>query len=463
MLAARSGRGKSTAAVHFETALLPAGWRSNVRLEIDEGRIVGVVCDTAAEPSDQRGWAGLPALGNLHSHAFQRAMAGLTERRGATADSFWTWREVMYRFVERLSPDDLQAIAAMAYVEMAEAGFGRVGEFHYLHHDIDGQPYADMAEMASRLAAAADEAGLGLTLLPVFYAHSTFRGEPPSPAQRRFINDAERYARLVDSTRVAVSRLPGGHVGIAPHSLRAVTPTELREILPLAAGGPVHIHIAEQVKEVEDCLAWSGARPVEWLLDNAPVDASWCLVHATHMTGAETMRLAASGAVAGLCPITEANLGDGVFPAAGFVAAGGAWGVGSDSNVRISATEELRLLEYGQRLFNRSRNIMASPNGGSTGRFLFDAARAGGGQALAYASGLEVGADADIVGLSARHAGFAGRGGDEILDTLIFADNMRPIEAVWLRGRKVVSEGVHHQRERVERRYRRVLECLLGA
>ncbi|HEY9235403.1 MAG TPA: formimidoylglutamate deiminase, partial [Phenylobacterium sp.] len=340
----------------FQTALLPAGWVRDVRLSVERGQIASVETGVPAGGSDVRAAIGSPGLPNLHSHAFQRAMAGLTEVRGPEGDSFWTWRELMYRFVGKLSPDDVEAIAALAFAEMLEAGFTRVGEFHYLHHDTDGLPYADIAEMAARIAAAAEATGIGLTLLPVFYAHSGFGGAAPLESQKRFLNDIAGYGRLYEAARHAVRGLPDAVVGVAPHSLRAVTEAELAEVTRL--DGPIHIHIAEQVKEVDDCLAWSGARPVEWLQDRFYPDRRWCLVHATHMTASERGRLAASGAAAGLCPITEANLGDGVFPAAAYLAEAGVFGVGSDSNVRIDAAEELRLLEYGQRLSERARNVL---------------------------------------------------------------------------------------------------------
>ncbi|MDB5457816.1 MAG: formiminoglutamate deiminase, partial [Caulobacter sp.] len=310
----------------FKSALLRSGWAQNVRICLNGGKIARIETDVAAQAGDERHAIAVPGLPNLHSHAFQRAMAGLTEARGQTSDSFWSWRALMYRFVERLSPDDVEAIAALAYLEMLEAGFTRVGEFHYLHKDVDGRAYADPAEMAVRLAAAADETGLALTLLPVFYAHSGFGGAAPGEGQKRFIHDVDGYARLIEASRTAVAGLPDAVVGVAPHSLRAVTLEELAAVAPLAAGGPVHIHIAEQVKEVDDCLAATGQRPVRWLLDHAPVDRRWCLVHATHMDVGEIEGLARSGAVAGLCPITEANLGDGLFPAVAFAAAGGRFG-----------------------------------------------------------------------------------------------------------------------------------------
>jgi len=445
--------------LHFTTALLHDGWANGVRLILENGLISGIERDIGPAPDDEHAGIGLPGIANLHSHAFQRAMAGLTERRGAQGDSFWTWRDLMYRFVERLTPDDLEAIAAQAYVEMLEAGFTRVGEFHYLHHDSGGRAYADAGEMAARIAAAVGESGIGLTLLPVFYAHGGFGGAAVGAAQTRFLSDPDSYDALLRASRRAVAGLNGAVVGIAPHSLRAVTPHELQAILPLAEGGPVHIHIAEQTKEVEDCLAWSGARPVEWLLANAPVDRRWCLVHATHITRAETKALAGSGAVAGLCPITEANLGDGLFPAATFE---GAFGVGSDSNVSISLAEELRLLEYGQRLKRRMRNVMACRAGASTGRRLFDAALAGGAQALGAEGGLTVGAPADIVSLDPDHPALIARVGDDIVDSFVFAGGSGLISGVWRAGRRLVTDGRHHRRAPVAARYRRTLERLLA-
>ena len=353
--------------IHFQRALLPDRWRNDVRLTIDaDGQIERVETGVEAAAADERGIVGLAGISNVHSHAFQRGMAGLTETRDRGEDTFWTWRELMYRFLDRMTPEDVEAIAGMAFMEMLEGGFTTVGEFHYLHHDRDGQPFADIAEMSARIAAASATTGIRLVLLPVFYAHSDFGGAPPAPGQRRFICTLDSFARLLDGARQAVSTLPGAEVGIAPHSLRAVTPEELRVLVAIAPAGPIHIHVAEQVKEVEDCIAWSGSRPVEWLLDNAPVDRRWCAIHATHMTPSEARGLAQSGAVAGLCPVTEANLGDGVFPAIAWMENGGRYGVGTDSNVRIGLADELRQLEYGQRLTTRTRNVLAA-SGRSTG------------------------------------------------------------------------------------------------
>jgi formiminoglutamate deiminase len=447
----------------FEQALLPGGWARDVRLALAAGRIAEVRAGVARGPDDAAYGAAIPGLANVHSHAFQRGMAGLAEIRGPAHDDFWTWREVMYRFLDRLTPEDVAAITAQAFAEMLAAGFTRVGEFHYLHNDIDGRPYANPGELTDAIVAAAAETGIGLTLLPVFYAHADFGGAPPKPGQRRFLSDRDAFARLVTHGRKAVASLPGGAVGVAPHSLRAVTADELAAILALAEGGPVHIHAAEQVKEVEACVAWSGLRPVEWLLANAPVDGRWCLVHATHLTEAERTDLAGSGAVAGLCPITEANLGDGVFPTRAFLAEGGRFAVGTDSNIDIDAAGELRALEYAQRLGARSRNLLAPAEGASVGAALFAGARAGGAQALAAdARGIEVGAPADIVALDLDHPSLLERTGDAILDAWVFSAGRAAVDAVWRAGEQLVAGGRHRAAEAIARRYRTTLRRLLA-
>jgi formimidoylglutamate deiminase len=453
----------------FEGALLPQGWARDVRIEIDAGRLVGVEAGVAARPGDERHAIGLPGIANLHSHAFQRGMAGFTELRGASIDSFWTWRELMYRFVGRMTADDIEAVSAQAYVEMLEAGFTRVGEFHYIHHDISGAPYGNIGELAERIAAAAQSTGISLTLLPVFYAHAGFGGRAPDQGQRRFINSIDGFSRLIEASRRALVGQEGAIVGVAPHSLRAVTPEQLDAILHLAKDGPVHIHIAEQTQEVDECLAWSGQRPLQWLFDHAAVDARWCLIHATHATVEEIRQLVQSGAVAGLCPITEANLGDGIFNGPELLAHGGVFGIGSDSNVLIGVADELRQLEYSQRLAQRARNVMVGKNftgkaAASTGRALFDAAVKGGSQALAVAAcGLAEGAFADIVSLDKRQIALAGRSDDAILDSWIFGAGRSLVDCVWARGRKVVQDGRHHHREAIAQRFRNALEGLLAA
>jgi len=450
---------KNVTAIFAERALLPDGWLGNVRISLADGRIVTVEQGASPQTGDERHAIVVPGMPNLHSHAFQRGMAGLAELRGPSADSFWSWREVMYRFALSMTPDQVEAVAAQLYVEMLEAGFSRVGEFHYLHHDRDGKSYANIAEMAERVAAAAAETGIGLTLLPVFYAHSSFGGAAPNEGQQRFINDVDRFGRLLEKSRECVSKLEQAVVGVAPHSLRAATPEELTAVAAMAPDGPVHIHVAEQVKEVEDCLTWSGARPVEWLLANAKVDQRWCLIHATHMTEAETVGMAKSGAVAGLCPITEANLGDGTFAAPLFTENGGRFGVGSDSNVLIGLPDELRQLEYSQRLAHRARNVLAVA-GGSTGRALFDAALDGGGTALgAGPSRIAAGASADFVSLDQSHPSLSGKTGDAILDAWIFANGSR-VDCVWVHGKKQVSGGRHARREAIACRFRKVMTAL---
>jgi formimidoylglutamate deiminase len=389
-------------------------------------------------------------------------MAGLAERRGPTDDSFWTWREVMYAFLAALTPDDVEAIAAFAYMEMLEAGFTAIGEFHYLHHDPAGRPYADLGEMAARIVAAAAQTGIGLTLLPSFYANGGFGGIAGTAGQRRFLTDVDAFLRLVDRTREIASALPDAVVGIAPHSLRAVTPETLHVVLDACPNGPVHIHAAEQTREVDDCIAALGARPVAWLLDHHEVDPRWCLVHATHMDEAETARLAQSGAVAGLCPLTEANLGDGIFNGTGFLSAGGRFGVGSDSNIQIGAAGELRQFEYAQRLRHHARNVLAGHEGQSTGRRLYDGALAGGSQALGRPIGaIAPGRRADIAVLDAAHPDLAGRHDDARLDAYVFVGGRSMVQTVLVGGERVVQDGRHRQHEAVTERYRKVLTRLL--
>jgi formiminoglutamate deiminase len=368
----------------------------------------------------------------------------------------------MYRFLDRLEPEDLEALAGQAYLEMLEAGFTAVGEFHYVHHDPSGRPYADPAEMAGRITAAAASTGIGLTLLPVFYAHSDFGGKPAEAGQRRFVNGPDDFLGLVDSARAAGANVPDSVTGIAPHSLRAVTAEGLATVVAGAGDVPVHIHVAEQQREVDGCLAAYGKRSVEWLLDGGRVDDRWCLVHATQTTTDEIEAVAATGAVVGLCPITEANLGDGVFAAGRFLDVGGRIGIGSDSNVLIAAAEELRLMEYGQRLRDRVRNVLAVP-GGSVGRNLVDVVCRGGARALGRRIGaLEAGYRADIVVLDADHPALIGKRDDGWLDGWIFAGDNRVVREVWVHGRRIVEDGRHPARDAFRSRYAAALARLLG-
>lgn len=448
--------------IHAREALVPEGWRADVTVSIGgEGRIASVE-DGAAEGAQAVDLL-LPAPANLHSHAFQRAMAGLTETRGPDPrDSFWTWRRLMYKFLDRLTPDQVEAIAAQVFMEMLEAGYGAVAEFHYLHHGPDGQPYDNLGEMAGRIVAAAKETGIGLTLLPVLYMHGGCDGRTLAGGQRRFGNDPGRFARLHEVSGGLVRAGPADFaLGVAPHSLRAVDRAALREAVALAEDGVIHMHLAEQVAEVEEVEAAWGARPVRWLLDNHLVTDRWCLIHCTQMTLEETSALAATGAVAGLCPITESNLGDGIFNGTDYAAAGGRFGVGSDSNVHIALFEELCTMDYSQRLRDRSRAAMAVP-GRSSGRVLFDAAAQGGAQAAGRDSGrIAAGAWADLVAVSTDNDRLCGRRGDRALDTLIFAGQARQsIRDVWSAGRPVVRAGRHVARDRVSARFRSVMTDL---
>ena len=400
----------------------------------------------------------LPGIPNIHSHAFQRAMAGLAERQGAGRDSFWTWRERMYGFAGRLTPDSLRDVATQLYVEMLEAGYTSVCEFHYLHHAPDGRPYSDPSAMSLALVEAAREAGIRLTLLPVLYMCGGFDGRALSERQRRFGHELDDYRRLVEALLPHEDATV--RIGLALHSLRAVPADAMRDLLsdrPGGAGRPLHIHIAEQVIEVEECQALRGARPVEWLLGHADVGPDWTLVHATHLVADEVEQLAASGAVVALCPTTEANLGDGLFPLRDFLEQGGRIGIGSDSNVSVSPVEELRWLEYGQRLALRERNIGADAAQPSTGRRLLEAAVAGGRQSVAQA-----GQDADSLRLDADSPWLAGAQDDDLHDRFVFAGNTPLVREVRVAGRCVVQDGRHPRRDQIAARFRTAMQQLLG-
>lgn len=433
-------------------ALLPSGWARDVLLEWDQAGTFTAVTAGVGRPRDVAAAGGpvVPGMPNLHSHAFQRAFAGLTETRGSSDDSFWTWRERMYRVANAITPDALNAIATHLYIEMLEGGYTSVCEFHYLHNEADGRPYADDAVLATTLAGAAAEAGIGLTMLPVLYQQGGFGQRPPTPGQRRFIRGTDSLLELIGSLS-GRGNIP--RVGLALHSLRAVTPEALRDALQGLAGidstAPVHIHVAEQAREVEECLAWSGQRPVDWLLDHVPVNVRWCLVHATHMTPDEAARAAATGAVAGLCPTTEANLGDGTFGMGPWAVAGGRWGIGSDSHVTVDAVDELRMLEYSQRLATGQRNVVASAGEPHVGTAMTLAAVAGGAAAAGRSiRGLDAGQRADFVELDSAHPLLDGLPGADALDAAVFARGLRPpVATVFVGGRTVVAAGRHPHRE----------------
>jgi len=447
--------------VFAEKALLPEGWAENVAVTLGaDGKIVSVDPDTPAR-GPKRGIL-LPAPVNLHSHAFQRAMAGMSERRGSEPrDSFWTWRQIMFRFLDALTPEDVEAIAAYVQMEMLEAGYAAVGEFHYLHHQPGGAPYDNLSELSERIMAAASDTGIGLTHLPVHYQFGGRDKRPLAAGQIRFGNDAERFHKLHELATQSLKGLPQDAViGVAPHSLRAVDEDGLKSAVALAGSNPLHMHLAEQIPEVDEVFAATGQRPVEWLLARQDVGETWCLIHCTQMTLAETTGLARTGAVAGLCPITESSLGDGIFDGVNYLGHGGRFGVGSDSNIRIALSEELRTLEYSQRLRDTCRASVATPEK-STGRVLFDGAVAGGAQAAGRHSGaIAEGLYADFLALDSNAIDLEGRHGDEILDAWIFAGDDRMVIDVWSAGRHVVSGGNHVKGEAIRANYRATMASL---
>ncbi|WP_244831438.1 formimidoylglutamate deiminase [Caballeronia sp. TF1N1] len=461
-------RTKSLFAAH---ALLPEGWRTDVLLEWDAtGTLVAVTPDKRDAPADVARAAGpvIPGMPNLHSHAFQRAMAGLTEYRANPTDSFWSWRELMYRFAARITPETLGAIARWLYVEMLKAGYTSVCEFHYVHHAEDGTRHANPAELAQRVVDAASETGIGMTMLPVLYQFSGFGEEPPRDDQRRFVNTTEGYLDLLAALRHARPEHGALRYGVAPHSLRAVSEASLRVVIEalndISPDAPVHIHIAEQTAEVDASLAALGARPVQWLLDRFDVNARWCLVHATHIDASETAALAKSGAIAGLCLTTEANLGDGIFPANEYLDAGGAFGIGSDSHVGVDWRAELRLLEYGQRLLRRQRNVLASHETAHVADRLFRDALEGGACATGRAVGaLMPGARADWIVLDADHPNLAEQTSATWLSSVVFCEHGEsPVRDVFVGGECVIRERRHRDEARHYRDYRAALARLFA-
>lgn len=442
-------------------ALLGEKWQHNVTLEVnDRGVIAAIIPDSEPGDATQLTGAMIPAMTNLHSHAFQRAMAGLTEVAGDPQDSFWTWREQMYRLVGRLTPEQVGVIARHLYCDLLRGGYTQVAEFHYLHHDFSGLPYAQ-DEMLQQLLAAAVDSGIGQTLLPVLYSYAGFGAQPPQPAQRRFIQSSDQYLAQQDRLAHLITPYPLINRGLCFHSLRAVSESQISQVLSASAADlPVHIHVAEQQKEVDDCLAWSRQRPVEWLLDHVDVDARWCLIHATHMTPPEIERLARSQAVAGLCPTTEANLGDGIFPATAYLAAQGRWGIGSDSHVSLSALEELRWLEYAQRLRDCRRNRLTSSATPGVGNLLWQQAAQGGAQACGLALGkLAVGYRADWLLLDDA-AWFSGCTDEQRLNCWLFAGDNRQIRDVFVAGKQVIHQGRHRNDEQNARQLRTVMQAL---
>jgi formimidoylglutamate deiminase len=454
-----------------DNAWLPQGWQQNVSIGVDAaGDLLQVNAESECGSAEYLGRFVLPGMPNLHSHAFQRAMAGLAERQTHANDSFWTWRETMYSFASCIGPDELRAIATQLYVEMLKAGYTQVCEFHYLHHQPDGKPYADAATMSLALIEAASDAGIGLTLLPTLYMTGGFDGRALSERQRRFGSTVEGYLSLLQRLRTLENTTL--RIGAALHSLRAVPEEAMHLVLNsgLVDHAPIHIHIAEQIGEVQDSLSLRHARPVEWLLDHAPVDERWCLVHATHMSAPEVTRVAQSGAVAGLCPTTEANLGDGLFALKSYLDADGVIGIGSDSHISVSPVEELRWLEYGQRLATRHRNIAVAASSDSVGETLWGDALFGG----ARASGVSIAAleavatdeaanrqRADLLVLDHDAPQLAARDVANVVDSFIFAGNTRLVSDVMVNGAWVVRDFRHRDEENVASRYRETVKKLV--
>lgn len=464
------------------SALLPDGWATNVRFRVGpDGMLSGVDsgdADSGATVSGATLLSGpvIPGVPNVHSHAFQRAMVGLAESSspgavtdptltirdssGPMTDSFWSWRALMFAFLDLLGPEDVQIIAAQLYVEMLEAGYTSVAEFHYLHNQVGGARYDDPAEMGRRIVAAAAETGIGLTLLPTLYRRGGFSDEVLAPGQLRFVLDPDELIEMRDRLRSdAVDPI---RIGLALHSLRAVSPTDLDQVVASVlnsdALAPIHIHIAEQVREVESSVSSCGATPVEWLFDHVDVDSRWTLIHATHTTPTELARIASSHAVVGLCPTTEANLGDGYFRLAEFLASGGVFAIGSDSHISVDPREELRWLEYHERLRGACRNVVMHPDSGSIGRGLLEHAYRGGAQSVARPVGrLAPGARADWVVLDPSHPTLVGRDRDQLLNGWVFAGNRSPILETWVGGHRLVEEGHHRHREEIAERFRRVI------
>lgn len=448
-----------------QRALLPTGWARDVRLDVGtDGFLTRIEAGACADGAERLAGPLLPGMPNVHSHAFQRAMAGLAEVVGDPNDSFWTWRDLMYRLVGQITPEQLQVIARQLYIEMLKAGYTAVAEFHYVHHDQAGNAYADPTELSRRISAAATQSGIGLTLLPVLYSHAGFGGQTPSDGQRRFIQSTDHYLRLQAQLAPLLAAQPAQGLGLCFHSLRAVTPGQIAGVLAASDGKcPVHIHIAEQQREVDDSLAWSGLRPLQWLYEHVAVDERWCLVHATHAQPDEVTAMARSGAVAGLCLTTEANLGDGIFPATDYLAQGGRLGIGSDSHVSLSVVEELRWLEYGQRLRDQRRNRLHRRDQPMVGRTLLDAAWAGGAQALGQPIGeLAVGKRADWLVLDDQDPYIAMADGDGILNRWLFAGGDRQVRDVMVNGQWVVRQGHHLQEEQSRVAFAQVLRQLLG-
>ena len=452
--------------VRCANALTPSGWQKNCVVQFsDQGRIESVREDETSDVDLYLEGIVIAGIPNLHSHAHQKAITGLTEHRVPGQDDFWGWRELMYRANSRLNPEQLQIIANYLYIDMLLKGYTSVAEFHYLHHQPDGTPYSNRSEMSERLFDAASEAGIAITLLPTLYCRGGFENEPIKDAQNRFYHDPDGYLRLLSECHSLCAKDPDRSIGIAAHSLRAVSPQNLNATITHAKSilkdVPIHIHVAEQIKEVNDCMSVNSARPVSWLFDQCDVTHQWCLIHATHVDREEQALIARSGVTVGLCPATEANLGDGIFPASELIANNGFFGIGSDSQVSTSPAHELQLLEYGQRLSRQKRAVLVTDVTKSNGRSLLDAAVIGGNRAQGeFVCGIQPGSRGDLVELNSDHVEFSNRTLDQILDTWIFSGPFNPVKTVIVGAKQVVQNGLHPNREAATTAYRKMIQSL---
>ena len=441
--------------LYADNILLANGWATKQTITIEQG-IITAIESGRVEGAEIAQGAVIPGMVNCHSHAFQRAFAGFSEQGSEGQDSFWTWRKIMYQFLAQLTEVDAKNIAKQLYIEMLKMGYTRVAEFHYLHHDIDGSTYNDdsasLATMAQAIFEAAQESGIGLTLLPVLYQHSGFGEQTPTDGQKRFINSTKQFNQLVSDCFTLSKGFSNTNVGIAPHSLRAVDKTSLSSAVAhvrnLDNQAPIHIHISEQQKEVDDCLAHYGVRPVQWLLDNVELDKHWCLIHATHLDEQERKGIVASRAIAGICPTTEANLGDGIFPTTEFLAENGTIAIGSDSHISVNPIEELRWLEYAQRLIRQQRAILATPEQASVGQNLWQQAAIGGAQSTNSNTGsLAIGKQADLLVLDEDKTKLFANENQHLLDSVIFASQQNPVKDVMVNGHWVIKAQQHAEQE----------------
>lgn len=450
--------------LYAERVLLSDGWARNKTLVIENG-VIEKIADGRIEGSEVANGPIIPGMVNCHSHAFQRAFAGFSEQGSEGQDSFWTWRQVMYKFLAQLTEENAELIATQLYIEMVKMGYTRVAEFHYLHHQIDGNTYPELAAMAKAIFSAAKSAGIGLTILPVLYQYSGFGGLPPTQGQKRFINSTEQFNQLVSDCFELSKEQSNTNVGIAPHSLRAVDKTALRSVVShvreLDNHAPIHIHIAEQQKEVNDSIAHSGKRPVQWLLDNMNVDKNWCLIHATHIDESERKGMIDAEAIAGICPTTEANLGDGIFPTTEFMAEGGTIAIGSDSHISVNPIEEIRWLEYAQRLIRQQRAVLAKNSQPSVGLHLWQSANVGGAQSTNSNTGeLKVGKQADLLVLNEQKVNLFASSDEHLVDSLMFASQTNMIEGVMIDGKWVVKNGAHDLEDETNERFSTLLSSL---